>query len=371
MISTGPVLIVSASAGTGHMRAAQALQAAFQRAGVETEHVDVLSLAPRALRLAYGGGFELLAKRAPRVWGELYARSDGPGGDRAAWAPYAARLLFREFDQLLRSRPWVHCVCTHFLPAQLAANRDPPVPFSLVITDHVLHRFWVQSGVQAFFTANDALASGLRERLPGARVHATGIPVDPDLWQADGGAARRQFELTPDRPIALLVGGGLGIGVEDSVEEALAGLPAEVQLVAVCGKNEAARERLAARGVAPARLRVLGHVNGLSGLLAAADVVITKAGGLTTAESLALGRPLILMGAIPGQEEGNLRHLVASGAALRATDPGALRGALRNFFTDAALRFRLIVSARGLGRPAAAHHIVSTLRATDAVQRVA
>ncbi|HEU5208329.1 MAG TPA: hypothetical protein VFU06_02855, partial [Longimicrobiales bacterium] len=89
MSSTGPVLIVSASAGTGHMRAAQALQKALQRVGVESEHVDVLSLAPRALRLAYGGGFELLARRAPRVWGELYARSDGPGGDRAVWGPYA------------------------------------------------------------------------------------------------------------------------------------------------------------------------------------------------------------------------------------------------------------------------------------------
>lgn len=371
MSSTGPVLIVSASAGTGHMRAAQALQKALQRVGVETEHVDVLSLAPRALRLAYGGGFELLARRAPRVWGELYARSDGPGGDRAVWGPYAARLLFREFDRLLRSRPWSHCICTHFLPAQLTGHRSTPVSFSLVITDHVLHRYWVQPGVQTFFTANDALAGSVRERLPGARVHATGIPVDPDLWQADGMAARRHLDLAPDRPIALLVGGGLGIGVEDSVDEALAGLPEDVQLVVVCGKNEAARERLAARSVAHSRFRVLGYVNGLSGLLAAADVVITKAGGLTTAEALALGRPLILMGAIPGQEEGNLRHLVANGAALRATYPGALRAGLEAFFTNTALRFRLSVSARGLGRPAAAQHIVSTLRATDTVRRVA
>lgn len=371
MRPTGPVLIVSASAGTGHVRAAQALEKAFRAAGVETEHVDVLELAPRALRLAYGGGFELLAKRAPRVWGELYSRFDGPGGDRAAWGPFAARLLFREFERLLRSRPWSHCVCTHFLPAQLASARYPALPFSLAITDHVLHRYWVQPGVRTYFTANDGLAHALGVRLPGARVHVTGIPVDPDLTQADDAAARRQHHLAPDRGIALLVGGGLGIGVEDSVAEALDALPEDVQLVAVCGRNDAARERLAARSIPTDRLRVLGHVEGLGGLLAAADVVITKAGGLTTAEALALGRPLLLMGALPGQEEGNMRHLVAAGAALQATEPGALRAALASFFADPALRFRLGVSARGLGRPSAARHIVTALGGGAMVRRVA
>lgn len=118
---------------------------------------------------------------------------------------------------------------------------------TLPATDHTLHRYWVQPGVHTYFTAIDTMADGVRRRLPGARVHAAGIPVDPDLQHADSAATRRELCLAPDRPIALLVGGGLGIGVEDSIDAALAGLPESVQLVAVFGRNDEARERLTAR----------------------------------------------------------------------------------------------------------------------------
>lgn len=352
------VLIASASAGTGHVSAAVALEAAFADAGCAVRHVDVLELAPRWVRTAYGGGFELLASRAPRLWREVYERSDGPDGDAARWGPIAHRLIFRSFRALLRSEPWDACVCTHFLPGQLAAGLTGHPPFSLVITDFALHRYWVQPRVHDYFVATAELAVGLRERLPAATVSASGIPVAQEYARmVDRRAARALAGLDPDRPVAVVAGGGLGIGVEAAVAGALAAGVDGLQVVAVCGRNAAAHARLEALHEPEERLRVLRYVAGMNMLLAAADVVVTKPGGLTCSEALALGRPLVLTHAIPGHEEANVRYLEAAGAALAAPTPAQVAAALCRLITDDALTRSVTKAARRIGRPRAAHTI--------------
>src|SRR5687767_13764999 len=130
------VLIVSASAGAGHMRAAEALRENFvaQSRRGWTEHVDILELAPRWVRHAYGGGFELVAAHAPWMWRELYSLTDGRHSDLARWGPLAERLLFRAFRRLAENGDWDLILCTHFLPCQLTARRRDLPPFALVVT---------------------------------------------------------------------------------------------------------------------------------------------------------------------------------------------------------------------------------------------
>src|SRR5687768_17392561 len=95
-------LIVSASTGTGHIRAGEAVQEVIRREpSAMVEHVDLLDLAPAWVRGAYGGGYEILALKAPWVWQQVYHQTDGQGSDRARWSPLARRLLFREFQKLL------------------------------------------------------------------------------------------------------------------------------------------------------------------------------------------------------------------------------------------------------------------------------
>lgn len=358
MLDQASVLIVSASAGTGHLRAAEALCEAFALEGSCARHVDVLELAPNWVRTVYGGTFEVLAARAPRIWRELYDFSDGPSRDRARWGPVAARILFREFRRLLRSRPWQCCVCTHFLPSQLAAGRPGLPPFAQVMTDFALHRYWVQPRVRDHFVAGAEVARELADRMPWPRVHASGIPVAPKFERPVASLeARAEWGLDPARPVALIMGGGLGLGVERAVIEALATQVSGLQLVAVCARNESARARLEGAGVARDALRVLGYVDGMEGLLAAADVVITKPGGLSTSEALAVGRPLILTRPIPGHEALNLDFLVRKGVALAATRAGELKAALEQILRDPALRLSLSRSAKATGTPGAARAI--------------
>ncbi len=359
------ILIVSGSAGTGHVRAGEALREAFaaESPGRPVEHVDILALAPRWLAAAYGGGYELIAARAPGLWAEIYACTDGRGPDTAAWGGVAQRVLFRRFRRLVRSGRWEAVVCTHFLPCQLGAGRPGMPPFSLVVTDLTLHRYWVQRGVAQYFVALPALARELRARGVAASVDVTGIPLSARFAASpDRESARRALGLERRGPVALVMGGGLGFAVEEAVDAALASGVPGLRVLAVCGRNDAARRRLVARRAGPA-LTPLGYVKDIDRLMRAADVVVTKPGGLTTSEALAVGTPLILTRGVPGHEEGNAAVLIGAGAAIAAPDGDMLRAMLRRFFAEPAPGRALAARAAALGRADAAVAVARLVRA--------
>jgi len=365
MANRAGVLIVSAAAGTGHLRAAEALRAAIEKRepGRRVEHVELLELAPRWVRAAYGEGYELLAARAPWLWRQVYERTDAPECDHARWGPLAQRILFREFRRLLLSQPWSVCLSTHFLPGQLAAGAAGVPPFATAITDLTLHRFWAQPRVGRYFVGSEVLASALRLRLPGARVDATGIPIAPRFAAApERAAARASLGLDAERPVVVVMGGGLGLGVEAMATAAARARIEGLQIVAICGRNQPAEERLRAASGSLEGLRVVGYASDVERYLAAADLAVTKPGGLTISEALALGCPLLLTRPIPGQEEGNTRVLCAAGAALSATQPVEVTRQLELIFGDPQRLASLRTAARTLGRPHAAESIASIIQ---------
>lgn len=366
------VLIVSASAGTGHTRAAEAVGTAVSAVGLQATHVDILELAPSWVRTLYGTGFEALVSHAPRVWGEIYRIADGEDADQARWALAARRSVFRAFHRLLIASTWDQVVCTHFLPAQLAAGRQRSTPpFTLVITDFTLHRYWVQPRVARYCVATPELARQLAARLPNARISVTGIPIDQRFsTDLDTAAARKALGLREAAQIAVVMGGGVGIGVESAVRTCLQSAPVNLQIVAVCGRNAEALTRLRALQESTDRLVCMGYVADIEKVLVAADVIVTKPGGLTCSEALALGKPLILTRPIPGHEEGNVRFLTSAGAAAPACNPLQLAETLSHMFGEGMMRASITNSARALGRPYAAE-AVAALVALDSAREVA
>ncbi len=365
------VLILHASAGGGHRRAAEALEQAAQTCGLETVVRDILDFTPPLYRRTYAKGYLALVRSAPELWGYLYAKSD-----RTAQAP-AERILRTAFNQLNtlsflrffnRTAPDA-VICTHFLPLELVGALPPRarrgVPLFGVVTDFAAHSLWYCRGVDAYYVATEEARRQLaRKGQPLDRVVCTGIPVLPEFAPAaDPRAARARLGLPADLPLVLVLNGGLGVGPAPGLLRACADHPLPGQLVVVAGRNPRFEARLrAAAGPVQTPVRVEGFVDNMHEWMQAADLVVSKPGGLTMAEVLATGRPALLMDPIPGQEQRNTEYLLEAGCAVRAFDPDEAAWKIGRLLGDPARLAELASNARRLGRPRAAADIIEDVR---------
>jgi processive 1,2-diacylglycerol beta-glucosyltransferase len=361
------VLLLSVSAGAGHVRAAQALEAAARSRGdIEATHLDVLDLVPAWFRKAYGQWYLDLVERHPNLWAHLYQRSHHASAE--AWEDRLRRALERVGTRelgaaLARARPDA-VICTHFLPAELLARatlrgRALP-PLWVQVTDFDLHRLWIQPGAAGWCVANDEIAFRLGEALPGVRACVTGIPLMPAFSATlDRAACRAELGLHPLRTTAMVMTGGAGLASAAAMVQRLLALPGELQVVAIAGRNAELRaqyERLAQAH--PGRLLALGFTTTIERVMAASDLCITKPGGLSTSECLAMSLPMLLISPIPGQEERNAQYLLEQGAAWLAMDEPALAWRMQQLLEAPSTLARLRERAVALGRPDAAARVL-------------
>jgi processive 1,2-diacylglycerol beta-glucosyltransferase len=368
----GRVLILSASAGAGHMRAAEAVLAACQQRWPEADarHFDVLTLTPPPFRRLYGKGYLDFVNRAPELVGMIYDHTNRPPKNPAAdrLRLLAERLNTRPLVKLLREfDPDVVCH-THFLPAEIVAHQKRKgrvrAPHAVVITDYDVHRFWLCKGVARYFVARDENRVHL-EALgePGAAVRVTGIPIHPAFREAhDIAALRAKHQLVAGRPLLLVLCGGFGVGPIEALVASLLASVKGAQLVVVAGRNEALRQRLerVARGSA-LPTRVIGFTTEMHEWMALADLAVTKPGGLTTSEALALSLPIVVANAIPGQETRNATMLFEAGAAISGENPLTVGHRVARLLESPERLRAMREAARGLGRPNAAAEVAEEL----------
>ena len=363
------VLILSASSGAGHVRAAQALEKAFAARGdCAVEHIDALDYTSKLFQRIYNDAYIALVRRAPGLMGFLYDRTDQP------WRHPSRRLALDRLNtgpmiRLLRRIQPDLCVATHFLPGEIIAwlkgKKKIAARHAIVVTDFDVHAMWLCRTVDRYYVAIDEAAEYLaRIGVPREILRVTGIPIDPVFAQRKNRAEmRRKHELDSDRTTLLLAAGGYGVGPIERLVADLLALGRPWQIVAVAGKSEGTRERLAelARrsGTPAASLHVVGFTMEMDEYMAAADLLVGKAGGLTTAEALACGLPMALIEPIPGQEERNSDHLLEGGAAIRCNNLPAAAWKIAALLDDAPRLARMRAAARTLARPRAAGEIAA------------
>jgi 1,2-diacylglycerol 3-beta-galactosyltransferase len=358
------ILILMAHTGGGHLRAAEAVGEALKRrhgADVAVEIVDALGdYAPWPFcRLA--DFYPWWINRAAFSWGWSYRLTDGPRRVEAllrllwplAW-PCVRRLLQRHPADVIVS---AHPITNHFL-AWALRRLGQNTPLLTLVTDPVsVHPFWLSPEVDRCLVGSEeaqraALACGLRP----AQVRVTGLPVNPCFVEGlvDKRQARQELGWLPERPAVLLVGGGEGMGQLYATARAIDARCAGIQLAVVAGRNRRLSERLQA---ADWRLptHVYGFARDMPRLMSAADLLITKAGPGTLHEAFLAGLPLILNGAIPGQEDGNVRLVVQGGAGVWSPDPAQVAASVARW-TDAESEAldRMGACSRALARPYAA-----------------
>ncbi len=360
------IMLLHASTGAGHRRAADAVGHALRARGARVEMVDTVRYIHPLFRLVYVSGGLSIITRLPRVFGALYRLTDRQVVDRWMRLPRygAQRVSARPLMRLVRQFAPDAAICTHFLPAELLAawrrKGKLPAPAYVVITDFEPHRLWEHTGIDAYCVASDYAAQRLLD--DGIRrdaIHVTGIPISLDFTQRfEQPALKARLGADPDRPLALVTGGGLGAGAIESIARTALRRRAEAQFVFVAGSNAHLRVRLE-RQVAGAGWRALGFVTNMHEWLAAADVAIGKAGGLTGSEMLAAGLPFVVPPGLSGHEDRNAAFLQACGAARVATSIDEAVTLALSIARQADLRERMHAAAQRAARPHAAHTVAA------------
>ena len=362
------LVILSVSAGAGHVRAAEAVKAAVAqlRPDIACEHIDVMDLVPKLFRKVYADSYIKVVERNPALWGFLYYSSDQQKPDstltrlRVAMDRLNTRDLVKRLEEL--KPDWV--VCTHFLPAEILSRMIAKGTFTrpvwVVVTDFDVHSLWVHPHLTGYCAAAEEIVWRMRDRgLSDTRLEVTGIPIMPAFSKPlDRTVCAAEYGLDPAKPTFLMMSGGCGVGAIDQLAERLLGIDSDFQLIALAGKNAELLERLKELAKRfPRKLFPQGFTRTIERLMASSDMAISKPGGLTTSECLAMGLPMLVISPIPGQEERNADYLLENGAGLKAHDAAGLEFRVRKILEHPERLLTLRAAAKSLGRPDAARRV--------------
>jgi UDP-N-acetylglucosamine:LPS N-acetylglucosamine transferase len=345
------VLLVYSRVGGGHLSAARALAAELEATGqARTRLVDIYAECGRFPVSRFPAGYAWLSRSHPRLWWMVYRASEGRIDPQRGLRPFlrsrVRRLLDAERPDLIVS----------VLPAVNGMLARMRVRLEVVLTDwHSVHKLWVARGVAHYTAPTDsARVDCIRFGAPPSAVEAVGIPVRRDFAvRTPRVAAGERFRI-----LAMVGAEGSPHALRNLAE--LAQLELDAELIVVCGRNAALRSRvehLAAR----MPVRALGYVDDIAGLMRSADVLVTKAGGMTLAEAFCCGVPVVVHDVLPGQESGNLEYVLSKRAVAYAPHGPALARVVAELYADPGRRKGLAARGATLARPDAAQRIARGL----------
>jgi UDP-N-acetylglucosamine:LPS N-acetylglucosamine transferase len=305
------VAIVSASIGAGHDGAARELARRLTAAGLRVDVCDFLDLLPASLGAAVRRMYQAELQVAPRSWEWLLStlqRHPKVAGAAGTATGVARRATRRHLAGDLAAVVSTYPLASQVL-GQLRRRGQLHAPVVTYLTDMSVHRLWVASGVDLHLALHPIAAA--QARAVGAdRVRVVAPAISPGFGPVGGAArrlaARRRLGLPEAAPLALVVAGSWGVGEIASAAADLAATGLVTPVVA-CGHNEALRRQLSGDTVA------LGWVDDMPTLLAASDVVVQNAGGLTSLEALATGVPVLTYRSLDGHGRTNAAALRAAG----------------------------------------------------------
>ncbi|HEX8734491.1 MAG TPA: glycosyltransferase [Pyrinomonadaceae bacterium] len=370
------ILILSASVGNGHTRAAQALEKTFRlkNAAAEIRHEDTLDFTNPLFRQIYGKSYIDLVNNMPEVLGWMYDQFDEP------WKNEKRRLFLEKLNtqplvKMLREYEPDWIVCTHFLPAEIISDLKTKgklkCPQAIVVTDFDLHALWLCRNYERYFVALDETKYYLETLgFPAEKISVTGIPIDPIFAETkDKQLMREKYKLDAGKPTIILSAGGFGVGRIEILLKSLQTIRQPAQILAMCGRNEELKNKLAQTPDANENCRIVpvGFTTEMDEYMSASDLVVGKPGGLTTCEALAKGLIFVIVNPIPGQEERNSDHLLENGAGIRCNNLATLGYKVEQLLKDKERLNFMKQNALNFARPNAANEIVETLLKIETV----
>jgi len=314
-------LLISFKIGMGHVQAARAIYEELADQNVEVKHIDLSDYCTVASKKFYQQGYLRMVTHAPALYSLLYRRIPSSSARSRAFFDSINAAKLRKF---IRDYQPDIIVSTHFIVTSLLSRwKDKAgLDFKLIFTgtDFAAHRLWFDKKVDLYFSPSESVRTELLELGVKGEIIVSGIPIGRNFSKEfDKTIIRKDLDLE-DRFTILLINGGFGVGKSKEILQSLVGQNRPIQIIAVAGLNNKLKlslEQIASRSTSTT-VKVFGFSDKISELMAVSDLIISKAGGLTVAESLAIGTPLLAFEPTPGQEEANIKFLELNNAALSA-----------------------------------------------------
>lgn len=356
------VLIVYATAGSGHKKAAEAILYEAKKRYPDARMVDMVDLMFPLLAMIYRDGYIFLIRRLPWLWGILYFLSDTPALQliNITLRKHLNAFTCKRFIALILKEQPDCIISTHFTASELVSHAKEKFGLKTklitVVTDYGVHNFWLSSGTDLYCCASAMTCQILVDKgIPSSSIKITGIPLDEKFLKVEQKEAlRKEFGLQENLFTVLIITGGIGAG---PIEEIVELLKDDVQLLVVCGFNKPLLKKLSDKK--HPRVRAFGFVDYVQKLMRACDCIVTKAGGLTITEALAMERPMVFFFLIPGQEEINAKTVSKSEAGTIALTPKTIKEAVLALKNDPLTFSSFSRAAASLAKPHAASEIVS------------
>jgi processive 1,2-diacylglycerol beta-glucosyltransferase len=368
-------LILSCSGGAGHIRAAEALHRTAPLTGlpIRTEHYDVLDFTSKLFKRLYSESYLLMVNRAPELWGYLYQQSERKPYEKKGFIKSFDQFNYKRYLRTLRGLNPDAIICTHFLPyisiSSTLRKNGITAPVFAVTTDFDIHQLWVDSIVERYFVFHEESAWQLQSKqVPVEKIKVSGIPVMPEFQlKRKPGIARRELGINTNGFTVMVLSGGFGIGrLKDIVEQTVKTLATfqetKFNLLVVCGKNDKTRDQLRTvhfpENINP---KIFGFVTNIHQIMDASDILISKAGGLTSSEAMAKSLPMLIVDPIPGQESRNSDMIIEHGAGWKAINIANLSYKLRRILELPSMLANARASTHHLAKPKAATTIITNI----------
>lgn len=334
MTSTKKVLLVSATAGAGHVRAAEALLSELhtKHPDIITEHVNLVDFSHPLLRFTLSTAYTFSIRHSPILYEMTYKLSNNNISGillrllssflRVATGKYRKKIQDFEPDVI---------ISTYFLSTLLL----PPTTARVytVITDYKYHRAWLNKQSVGYFVATDEIKK-IIEKESDAEVTVNGIPIHPEfLKEKNVEDLKNKFGVNNHLPAILLMPCQSGTIAPDQIAKHLLNQP--YNIIAVAGKNnhETYKKFLELKK-SNQNFWPLEYSNTIDELIRMSDIVITKAGGVTVTECLHLGKPLLIVNPIPGQEKHNTEMLVKNNYGIRITELSEINNEIKKILNE-------------------------------------
>ena len=368
------ILILTLSFGAGHISAAQAVAAEFEKqiptADVRT--IDTLKNCSLCFRAFYVWTYWAMIRRAPRLWNKFFAARVERRDEQTAPVWMWRRGCRKVFEEINTFQPQI-IVAAEVGACEIAviARREKLTNAEIVnvITDFEAEPIWVKPEISAFAVASEKVKKQLENWGANAeKIAVCGIPLNASFSEIhDVNKTKSHFDLD-SRPIVLLMGGGMGPTRMDEVAARLLEKGADLQIVALPAKDAKAKAALNKLQNSPTvSLRVINWMNSIAGLMQAADILATKPGGLTLSEAAACGVPLVLFDSIPGPEVQNAQWFVGQGAGIQTNGSDETASEILRLLKNQSERARMSENVKMLAQIGASEKIVGLV--TDALER--